>query len=273
MNYIQVTIHETNQDKKEGWIALLNNMEIRGLEETEKGIIVYWDEDKFPEERFKELIDNNSVAAEKEILPERNWNEEWERNFAPVLIADFCSVRADFHPKPENVLYDIVITPKMSFGTGHHATTAGMITMMKSLTFRDKHVLDFGTGTGILAILSDMMGAASVLAIDNDEWSYNNAIENCNANDTNHVTVQQTTVDNLEGHLEFDIILANINRHVLLEYMAPISIFTKNKGTLLLSGILEQDIPIIRTSAEQNDFTYQEEIINNNWVCMRFTKR
>ncbi len=253
-------------------MALLNNTEVTGIEEKENELIAYWDEDQFDQEAVYQIADNYGIKLERHLLPTRNWNAEWEKNFPPVIIDGFCSVRAAFHTAPENILFDIVITPKMSFGTGHHATTASMIGMMKKLSFVNANVLDFGTGTGVLAILAEKMGAPRVIAIDNDEWSYNNALENCENNKTQHIIVRQATADDLDDTPQFDIILANINRHILLAYMQKMYILANENATLLLSGILVEDIAIIKQSATENGFVYMEEMINNNWICMRFTK-
>ncbi len=273
MNHIQITIKVAEQEKKETLMALLlTNVHLTGIEETKDGLIAYWEEEYFPEEDLMEMAGDNGFTFEQEKLADRNWNEEWEKNFSPVCIDGFCSVRAAFHPTPGQVLYDIMITPKMSFGTGHHATTASMIRMMKNIDFSGKNVLDFGTGTGVLAILAEKMGASAVMAIDNDEWSFANAVENCGCNNTEHVMVKQATLSDLNPEDKFDIILANINRHILLEYMHDMSNVARADATFLLSGILTEDIPLITASAEANGFVYREEVIENNWVCMKFVK-
>ena len=252
--------------------ALLSNFEFEGFEETETGLNVYIESTSFNKDEVDAIATQLALTYTTEQLEKRNWNEEWEKNFEPVIINGFCSVRADFHPKPENVAYDILITPKMSFGTGHHATTASMMTFMKELDFTDKKVFDFGTGTGILAILAEQLGAASVLGIDNDEWSIENAIENCGRNNATKVAIQITPIENLEKAEQYDIILANINRHILLAYMENMFALLKPDGTLLLSGILPEDITMITESATTAGFKYDKEMIRNNWVCMQFGK-
>lgn len=274
MNHIQLRFSIADQNTKETLTALLSNLEISGTEETEETLIVYMEENHYQEQQqeIQDIATQLQLTFSVATMAQRNWNEEWEQNFQPVVIEDFCSVRADFHPKPEQVAYDIVITPKMSFGTGHHSTTALMMGRMRNLDFRNKTVFDFGTGTGILAILAEMLGAASILAIDNDEWSFENAQENCTRNSTQNITVQQTTIETVPGTPKFDIILANINRHILLAYMSQMSALLQDGGYLLLSGILLEDVPMIRDAATQEGLAYDLEQTDKGWVCMQFVK-
>jgi ribosomal protein L11 methyltransferase len=272
MNHLKLTFSVSAQDQKDTLTALLSGLDFTGFEETEDKVIAYVEEAQYDETGVRSIADQLQLSFDKEVLTQRNWNEEWEKNFEPVIIDGFCSVRADFHPKPDHVAYDIVITPKMSFGTGHHATTALMMTFMRELDFRDKYVFDFGTGTGILAILAEMLGASSVLAVDNDEWSYENASENCIRNQATKVAVQQATADDVPEGTQFDVILANINRHILLAYMQRMATLLKEKGLLLLSGILQEDIAMVRAAAEAEGFVCQKEQAERNWVCMQFIK-
>ncbi len=253
-------------------MALLSTLNFTGFEETEEAVIAYTEEAEYDEQGLQEIAEGLQLPFQKEVLAQRNWNEEWEKNFEPVIIDGFCSVRADFHPQPANVAYDIVITPKMSFGTGHHATTALMMTFMRELDFNQKQVFDFGTGTGILAILAEMLGADQVFAIDNDEWSFENAQENCIRNKTGKIIVQQATADDIPESTQFDIILANINRHILLAYMDKMASLLKDRGVLLLSGILPEDVDIISAAAATAGFIYQKERTERNWVCMQFSR-
>jgi ribosomal protein L11 methyltransferase len=272
MNYTKLSFSVADQNTKDTLMALLSNIEFEGFEETNEGLNVYIETLSLDIDEVNAISDQLNTPYTAEQMPKRNWNEKWEKNFEPVIINGFCSVRADFHPKQENVEYDIVITPKMSFGTGHHATTASMMTFMKELDFKGKNVFDFGTGTGILAILAEQLGAASVLGIDNDEWSIENAKENCTRNNATKVDIQIFPIESIEKVQQFDIILANINRHILLEYMNSMFALLKTGGTLLLSGILPEDIEMITTSATTAGFHYQKEMITNNWVCMQFGK-
>jgi ribosomal protein L11 methyltransferase len=272
MNHTKLSFSVAEQDRKDTLVALLSNLEYEGFEETEEGLNAYIETSGLDIEAVNEIADQLNIPFSTEQIEKRNWNEEWEKNFEPIIINGFCSVRADFHPKPADVEFDIVITPKMSFGTGHHATTASMMTFMKQLDFKGKQVFDFGTGTGILAILAEQLGAASVLGIDNDEWSIENAIENCERNNATKVNIQISPIESLEKAAQYDIILANINRHILLEYMDNMFGLLKGGGTLLLSGILPEDISMIMESAITSGFKYEKEMIENNWVCMQFGK-
>lgn len=272
MNHIKLSFQAQGQELKDTLAGLLSSLDISGLEETEDNLVAYIAEESYRGEEVSELVTPLGISFTVDKIAGKNWNEEWEKNFEPVIIEDFCSVRADFHPAPQGVQYDIVITPKMSFGTGHHATTALMMGRMREIGFRDKQVFDFGTGTGILAILAEMMGAASVLAIDNDEWSFENARENCLRNHCPKTVVQLATIESVAQEPQFDIILANINRHILLEYMIAISHRLKGQGRLLLSGILTEDTGMIRAAAEDAGLVYVEEKERQNWVCMHFQK-
>lgn len=272
MNHTKLSFSVTDQDRKDTLMALLSNLEYEGFEETEEGLNAYVETPALDIAAVNEIAAQLNIPFSSEQIEKRNWNEEWEKNFEPVIINGFCSVRADFHPKPADVEFDIVITPKMSFGTGHHATTASMMTFMKELDFKGKQVFDFGTGTGILAILAEQLGAASVLGIDNDEWSIENAIENCERNNATKVVIRISPIESLEKAEQYDIILANINRHILLEYMNNMFGLLKDGGTLLLSGILPEDISMIMESATASGFRFEKEMIENNWVCMQFGK-
>lgn len=273
MNHIKLDFGIADQEKKDTLIAMLSALvDIAGFEETEHGLIAFIEESVYQEEEVNHIAQQLQIGFTKGIEAKRNWNEVWEKNFEPVIINGFCSVRAEFHPKPEQVEYDIVITPKMSFGTGHHATTALMMELMRGIDFKGKKVFDFGTGTGILAILAEFLGAAAVFAIDNDEWSVENAIENGQRNGAEKITIQLGTADDLKTGVQFDIILANINRHILLASMNQMASLLKSDGLLLLSGILPEDIPIVSTAAVSSGFIFQKEQTASNWVCMRFAK-
>jgi ribosomal protein L11 methyltransferase len=272
MNHTKLSFTVAEQGPKDTLMAMLSSLDFEGFEETAEGLNAYVVTSSLDTAAVDQISIQLNMPYTSEHIEKRNWNEEWEKHFEPVIINGFCSVRADFHPKPANVAYDIVITPKMSFGTGHHATTASMMTFMKELDFNGKSVFDFGTGTGILAILAEQLGAASILGIDNDEWSIENAVENCGRNDATKVDIQISPIESLEKAAQFDIILANINRHILLEYMDNMFALLQQGGTLLLSGILPEDISMIQESATKTGFRYDKQMIENNWVCMQFKK-
>lgn len=266
MHHLQLTI-VANEYQQEELIALLNDFQPTGYEQHEEVLIAYFDADNFNEEDIHPLLDGFQFRMVE--VEEQNWNELWESNFQPVVVNDFCGIRAHFHQPIEGVQHEIIITPKMSFGTGHHATTYMMIEQMREIDFSDKTVFDFGTGTGILAILAEKLGAAKVSAIDVDEWSIENARENFEHNDCRKITVELSTTLPTES---FDIVLANINRNVLLQYDEQIKNICKPGSTLLLSGLLPDDEVDIRTTFEKQGFTFVSQNHRNNWICLLFAK-
>lgn len=241
-----------------------------GFEETENALKVIFLKEKYNNNEIAELASAHQLQYETEEIAPQNWNAVWESNFSPVIVDDFVGIRASFHEPLQNVQHEIVITPKMSFGTGHHATTHLMMQQMRKLSFPGKSVFDFGTGTGVLAILAHRLGAESVYANDIDEWSILNARENFEQNHAEGIRLIQS--DTADMNKRFDIILANINRNVLLDNMKELSEQLNAKGQLVLSGILEEDLPIIQKAAEQNQLSLTEKNARNNWLCLNFQK-
>jgi ribosomal protein L11 methyltransferase len=203
-------------------------------------------------------------------LPDKNWNKEWEENFSPVMIAGSCFIRAPFHEPDPSAKYELIIEPKMSFGTAHHETTSMMIEEMLGKEFSGKRVLDMGCGTGILAILAYKMGASAVLAIDNDAWAYENSIENCERNNATEIIVKQGDVQDITGH--FDVILANINRNILLEQIPAYAASLVQGGELFMSGFYESDLPAISDKAQSQGLEFTSFRSRNNWVVAKFMK-
>lgn len=274
MNYIKIRYNTGSEEQRAVLIAQMSTMDaFTGFEETdEEQLIAYAAEGSVNDTVLQEIAALANVTYEVEEEPEQNWNATWESNFEPVLLPGFCSVRAAFHPKVEGIPYEILITPKMSFGTGHHATTKLMMLHMQALELKGKEMLDYGTGTGILAILAEMLGAASVYAIDIDEWSYENATENCRNNNCSRVALGLGDISLIEGK-QYDIILANINRHILLESMQTLSDALTAEGTLILSGILkEQDTDIILESAEASGLKAVTFMDERGWAAISFVK-
>lgn len=223
-----------------------------------------------PPDLIEELLLGKGVKGTWNRIPEQNWNEEWEKNYNPVLISNRCFIRAPFHePKPE-VDYEIVIEPKMSFGTAHHETTSMMIEHILELDCAGKRVLDMGCGTGVLAILAKMKGADQVTAIDHDEWSYLNSKENVERNGFPDIVTLQGDVQSLPG-MWVDIILANINRNILLDQLPAYASILSN-GQLLMSGFYTEDLPIITEAAAKVGFSYQQHLTKNNWVAAIYQK-
>lgn len=206
-----------------------------------------------------------------ESMPDKNWNEVWESNFEPIVIDDRCSIRAPFHTNLPKTTFEIVIEPKMSFGTGHHATTHQMVEFVLDNEFKGLRVLDMGCGTGILAILAAMKGASHVLAIDNDDWAFENAEENVARNAPGKVDVKLGDAG-LLGSEYFDVILANINRNILLADMESYVDVLVSGGLLFLSGILIEDISVIINCAVGLGLTPLEQKDRKGWVALSFKK-
>lgn len=272
MNYLQLTIPVSDADTRDLLIASLSELGTEGFEEGETALKAFIPESDYNEAAFTEALAAFGLVAEKETIAPRNWNAEWESDFEPVVIGDFCTIRAHFHQMPVTTQYDIVITPKMSFGTGHHATTHLMVEQMGALDFKGKKVLDFGTGTGILAILAEKLGAAEVIAIDNDEWSFDNAQENVQLNQCSHTKVSMDDIASFSGQDTFSVMLANINRHILLRYMKVMYDLLTPGATLLMSGLLAEDEAIVSEAAKAEGFRIKSVHTRNNWITILCAK-
>lgn len=265
--YYQVTIDKLDELADYEIVEAMDSFHFNGIEEQNDELNIYFEEGT-DLNAVKALLDANNRSYTVQAIPDRNWNAVWESNFNPVLVDDFCYIKAPFHNDVAFIEHTIHITPKMSFGTGHHATTFQMIKQMRDIDFVNKSVLDFGTGTGVLAILATMMHAKKVVAIDNDDWSVDNAMENATINQCTQIDIFNATISDLSQDEQFDIILANINRHVLLENMSYMKQLLTPNGKIILSGILEEDIPIIMTSIIKNNLKVLQTSKKNNWVCM-----
>lgn len=204
-------------------------------------------------------------------IPDQNWNAVWESEYEPITISGKCHVRAPFHPSPQGVEYDIVIMPKMSFGTAHHETTRLMVQYVLELPVEGKQLLDMGSGTAVLAILAALRGAGPVLAIDNDEWAYKNAIENVAGNNTHQIEVLFGDSSLLSSR-RFDVILANINRNILLGDIPVYSQCLPAGGKLVMSGFYLEDLPLIEACCHQNGLHLLSQKAENNWVAACFSK-
>lgn len=271
MNYISVTVHGIDEHTYYSLLSNVFDAEYAGVEEQGNQYIFFFEEDKWTDEylnKMKALSLNFTI----ETIGKKNWNEVWESNFSPVEIEDFCYIRAHFHPEKSGFKHQILITPKMSFGTGHHATTHQMMLGMKDIEFSGKKVLDYGTGTGILAILAEQLGAASIDAIDNDEWSVDNTNENLINNHTKHVTVYLSELVAPFVDRRYDIILANINRNIILQSLHQLTKMLSNGGQLLISGILETDVPDIRAEIESFNLSVHHITNKDKWSYMIASK-
>ncbi len=270
MEYTQLTFNNLDPFQLEALQGLLGEQpEIIGIELDNKSIRAFCLNTAFDEVAINEICDILKVTYIREILPEKNWNESWEANFQPIAIDDFCYIKAHFHPAPLNPFeYVLEITPKMSFGTGHHATTRLVIQRMQQVDFREKSVFDFGTGTGILAILAEKLGAKSIIASDNDPWSLENAIENVHKNHCTHTVITGNDLTEITHNTTFDVIIANINRHILLQYMPHLAKALASQGTLLLSGFLTDDVLTLEAALQANRLQTTHISMHDNWVCI-----
>lgn len=269
-NYIKIEIETSSKEQLEILIAELSEINFEAFEENENSLSAFIKEECFNENDLKEIILANDVSYTKSIIVNTNWNAKWESEFEPIIIDNFVSVRANFHKPIKNVKHEIIITPKMSFGTGHHATTYLMLQQMQNINFSNKTVLDFGTGTGILAIMAKKLGAQKIVAIDNDEWSINNAKENLAANNCSDIFLIQK--DNLSGFEKFDIILANINLNVIINSIDQLKHTTHHSSQLLLSGFLITDERVLIENFSSAGFQHIITTKKNEWLSMLLTK-
>ena len=273
MNYYKYSFqHESDN---EILLAFLSQLSFDTFEEEEDGgLNAYVSEDNHTEDFLKELMElqeRMQFSMEKEHIPAQNWNAAWEANFQPILVGDFCGIRANFHEPIASVKHEIIIHPKMAFGTGHHETTFMVIERMQTISFTGKKVLDYGCGTGVLAILAALENAAIIDAIDIDPLSYENTIENCQDNSIANVNALRGVLTDIETD-NYDVILANINRHVILENFGLLSEKLTPNGTLIISGILHSDETLILDNAAQHSFKLIDKKEKNGWLCLTFER-
>lgn len=256
-------------------IAELGEVGFESFVENEVGVLAYIQKNDWFETILKDIFILNSgefqIDFEHKEIAQTNWNEDWEKNFEPIQVDDLVSIRAPFHENP-NLKYDIIIEPKMSFGTGHHETTHMMIQHLLELNLENKKVLDMGSGTGILAIFAEIKGAKPIDAIDIDEWCYTNSIENIERNNCHHITVYQGDAA-LLADKKYDIIIANINRNILLADMKIYASCLEKNGILLLSGFYEDDLPMIDEEATNNQLKIVNTITRNKWLSAYYKKQ
>jgi len=253
-------------------IAELGFAGFESFVENENGVIAYIQQEDWDEHMLDDInilrSDDFSITYKKDVIEQTNWNKEWEQNFNPIQVDGQVSIRAPFHDNP-NLRYDIIIEPKMSFGTGHHETTHMMIQHLIHLDLDNKKVLDMGCGTGILAIFAEMKGAKPIDAIDIDSWCYENSIENCERNHCNHINVYEGDASLLKNN-KYDLIIANINRNILLNDIQIYSSCLNDKGVLLLSGFYKDDIPIIDAETSKYKLLLEKTIERNNWAALKY---
>ncbi len=273
MDYLKCSFPVSEREHRDRLLVSLIDLDFQGFEEDASFLYAY-------APFSKTLIDTADRIGQElgvpgpvrhERIQDQNWNARWESEFTPVVVDDFCTIRAAFHEISVTTSYEIIITPKMSFGTGHHDTTRLMIARMRQTPFQGKKVLDFGTGTGVLAILAAKLGASTVHAVDNDVWAYENAQENIAVNGCPDITIVHGTLGSIPPG-SYDIILANINRHILLETMPELYRKLLPGGRVLMSGLLLQDADIVCEAAAAAGFVLHERQTGNNWLLLEFEK-
>jgi ribosomal protein L11 methyltransferase len=275
MSNIYLGFHFSVEPKELGseiLVAELGELPFESFIESDLGIVAYIQKQFWTENILQDLHILSSpefqISYTIEEIDQVNWNEEWEKNFEAIEVDGVCHVRAPFHPK-NDAKYDIVIEPKMSFGTGHHETTHMMIQHLLETNVTGKKTLDMGCGTAILAILAEMKGAHPIDAIDIDNWCYLNSIENAARNNCNQITVYEGDADLLKDK-KYDLIIANINRNILLNDMQTYVDCLNKEGILLLSGFYNEDIPFIDASCKEKGLTYVKKFERNKWVSLKY---
>ncbi len=276
MNYISYTFEIKSktlavQTAMEILIAELGAVGFESFTEKENGLIAYIQKKDWFEGVLDDIqllqSDEVVITYDMEEIEPVNWNSEWEKNFEPIQVDGLVSIRAPFHEDP-HLKYDIVIEPKMSFGTGHHETTHLMIQHLMNIDLKGKSVLDMGCGTGILAIFAEMKGASKLDAIDIDSWCYENSMENVDRNKCKNISVYEGDASLLQDK-KYDVIIANINRNILLQDIRVYAKILNKNGILLLSGFYTEDIPVIEKEAKNNHLKLVKKLARNNWAGLK----
>lgn len=272
MQYIVFTFAVSDSDTQEMLAALLGEQGFEGFEYHDHQLKAFVPEDLLDKAELAATLQQLGIPEDytSEVIPETNWNQLWESNYSPIWVEGKVYIHATFHPA-ENADFEVIIDPKMSFGTGHHETTYMMSAAMLQDDFTGQETLDFGSGTGILAILARKMGAANVVAIDHEEWAYNNCIENVALNKVDQITViegDESTIPNTQ----FGRILANVNKNVIFRNLELLHQRLQPSGLLYLSGLLHEDEADIMDKANSLGFKQLDKQTRGNWICLRLTK-
>ena len=276
MNYYACSFsHPDNENLKDMFMELLGEIGFDSFMDTDEGFDAFCQEPLLNDEELNDIMQMEQFAnvklLKKELIPDQDWNATWEASYEPVIINEFCRIRAPFHKVEGSYKYDLIIEPKMSFGTAHHETTSQIIELMLQSDFTGQNLLDMGSGTGVLAILAKKLGSATTVAIDNDEWAYRNALDNIRLNDENEIIVELGDASSLNDR-QFDVILANINRNILLRDMKEYVKCLVDGGKIFFSGFYEEDLVLIAKEAERLGLTYSNHVTKNNWTAAVFVK-
>lgn len=272
-DYQEIIVH-CSPDFIDILIAEFATLGFDTFQEEENGFTTYW-EGEFDSSILSEIVEQYNETAAFQFatkdVDKQNWNEEWEKHYNPIVVEEKCIVKAPFHKDAPTYPIELLITPKMSFGTGHHETTHLMLAEMLSMEWQNKSVMDAGTGTGVLAILAKKLGASKVFAFDIDTWCVENTEENAEANNV-LIEVIKASIEGVEVNHEYDMVLANINKNVLLDQMAHYSSALKLGGYLFLSGFYQEDVDDIKEVAHQEGLVFDHSRERNNWAMVRFRK-
>lgn len=257
--------------------ALLCEIDYESFVPDESGLVAYVKKELFNELKIKATIADfpfeNEISYKYEVVEGQDWNSEWEKNyFKPIIVKDQCVIHSSFHKDIPTLPYDIVIDPKMAFGTGHHATTSLIIEQLLEMDMVDKTVVDMGTGTGILAILASMRGASQITAIEIDPMAHTNAIDNLKINNAESVEIILGDASSLDKVTNVDIFIANINRNIITQDISAYVTTLHRGSVVLLSGFYESDIPVIMEYAKPLGLTYSSHTVKNDWSCLRLIK-
>ena len=281
MKYFEVTFTTSpcNETVNDVVSALAGEIGFESFVEWENGVQAYIQQSLFDEEALKSMIAEfplPDTTIEYTIVEaeDKDWNEEWEKNFfQPIVIGDRCCIHSTFHKDTPKTEYEILINPQMAFGTGHHETTSSIISELLEADLQGKSVLDMGCGTSILAILASMRGADPITAIDIDDWCVNNSRDNIELNGINNITVEWGDANLLKGREPFDVIIANINRNILLADMAQYAACMHSGSELFMSGFYVEDIPVIQEKAESLGMEFIHHREKNNWAAVKFVMK
>ena len=258
--------------------AMLCDVEFESFVPDESGLTAYVKRELYNEAAIADIVTSFPLQAQinwrAEVIEGQDWNSEWEKNyFQPIVVGDKCVIHSSFHTDIPKVEYDIVIDPKMAFGTGHHATTSLIIRQLLEMSLDGLSVMDMGTGTGILAILSAMRGAEKVSAIEIDEFAYVNAVDNVKINGEPQINVMLGDASLLANEEPVDVFIANINRNIITADIAEYAKTLKTGGIMLLSGFYEEDVEVIMSQARLHSLDYQSHTVQDRWTCLRLVKQ
>ena len=273
-NYVEINLH-CSSENAEILVALIGDFPFDMFEEYDGGVKAYIKQKDYTEDitaYLGELQDTLDFSYEKNVIEAANWNQPWEDNFHPLTIGDFCGIRADFHASLQPIEYELIINPKMAFGTGHHETTHLAIELMQHLDLAGKKVLDYGGGTGILSILASKLGAKEIIAVDNEVPAYESTIENAAINQVDNITSIYGILNDVKAS-GFDIILANINRNVIIGSLDLMYEKLVPNGIMITSGFLVADEQIIMQSIENQGFSCLERRVKGDWMCLKLRKK